>query len=103
MSLINWFKCKTSVWNLSENTKIFIDSCTNRSSAIPYRTIFTPTSTYIFRWRGNGCDIRHAKQTVFRTEDQLCFFIDYHKHPADMADIIKNAFGRESGILGRCL
>jgi hypothetical protein len=32
-----------------------------------------------------------------------CFFIDYHKHPADMSDIIKNAFGRESGILGRCL
>ena len=101
MSFIHWFKSRIHASNFSENTKAFIDTCAGWGSAIHCRAIFTPASTYIYR-RGSSCDIQYTKQTVLRTEDQLCFFIDYHKHSADIVEVIKNAFGRESGILGRC-
>ncbi len=78
-----------------------MDTCTGWGSAIHCRVIFTPTSTYFYR-SGSRCGIRHAKQTVDRTEDQLQFFLDYHKHSTDIVEVIKNAFGRESGILGNC-
>ncbi|MGB8937212.1 MAG: hypothetical protein WCC17_19150 [Candidatus Nitrosopolaris sp.] len=40
---------------------------------------------------------------VFRTKDQLRFFIDYHAHSVDTIEVLKNGFGRESGILGSYL
>jgi hypothetical protein len=65
-------------------------------------TIGTPTSTYIYRC-GNGCDIRNTTQTVNGTEGKPRFFMDYHAHSVDTANVIKNGFGRESRILGHCI
>lgn len=71
------------------------------SSFIHLRSVFKQQISPIGR-RSNGSWNRNIKQITVCAKKSLRFFRAYHNHSKEIADIIQNGFGRQSGILGDC-
>jgi hypothetical protein len=88
-----------------QRTEIYSKNVDNihsyRGSFIHFRSFFRQQIISIRR-SGNSNWIRNIKQIVSLKEESVRFFRDYHNHSKDIVKIIKDGFGRTSGILGDC-
>ena len=73
----------------------------HRHSFIYFRSFFRQQILSIHR-NSNGGWFRNIKQIISLKEGSIRFFRDYHNHSKEIVKIIRDGFGRTSGILGDC-